>query len=706
MAGPGIPTTIDGNILIDILAGDISTNTLTTTIQGFLLSGSLTTANGIGDNVGEVGVNIVSGTPYTATNGTFTNLETFSAGGGTGMTVNVTVNASTVQIMQIVKGGSGYSVGDFIGVKEATLEAAGSSITSGTLTSRSLTAADLTGGGTPYMLNFNPSPVSSSFEVVPDSQKLLIGGPQLALYHAYNTTVSQSLFNTNLPQTSDNNKGAGTLLWTTSGSDPANSNNYMTWAPDGSDAQSYQDTNIPFKLERGDVIRVEGIKNITDPDTNSSSSINIEEDFIVEGIVPYYYSSSFDDNQQNRNALSGFIQRVGTNINTNLLGEDPFDPNNPNGIGGNFSTAGNSYTFTTFVGGLTRANGNPGRIGSHSNFNQSTAAGYTQGQVYPLQGGSGTGATFKVTTTNPAPTGQPTAGVIDNPGTGYELTDSGLIVQGGNNQLTIDVFSFLDTGCTIKRNGVTLTDWNGGASSPGGGGKIEIVSDSAAGYFPGFISVTLSEGSGFQIGDQIIITQAQSAVAGQWFPNNFAPNLPTSSPSTAALAITLANPVLGSLTFNNNFTVGVDVNASEEGIPPATVPSGSQVGYHLYEEGEVALTADTFIQVTPDPNITLNGLLLGEVKKFTVRRQIEADDKVMLKNINPPSGSKGIKTPSGQGFLIPNDFSETQKANALNIINQLRAKNAFNKPIEPGITDGGNRIIVQGSGSDTVINIP
>ena len=109
--GPGNPTTIDGNILIDILAGDISTNTLTTTIQGFLLSGSLTTASGIGDNVGQTGVNIVNTlVSYTATNGTYTNLETFSAGGGTGMTVNVTVNASTVQSIQIVKGGSGYSV--------------------------------------------------------------------------------------------------------------------------------------------------------------------------------------------------------------------------------------------------------------------------------------------------------------------------------------------------------------------------------------------------------------------------------------------------------------------------------------------------------------------------------------------------------------------------------------------------------------------
>ena len=149
---------------------------------------------------------------------------------------------------------------------------------------------------------------------------------------------------------------------------------------------------------------------------------------------------------------------------------------------------------------------------------------------------------------------------------------------------------------------------------------------------------------------------------------------------------------------SNNFTIGVDVGGTAE--------SGSQSGFHNYEKGEVGFIAPTFVRVTPDPTETLIGLPGGEITKMTIRRQIEADDKVMLKNVTPPSGSKGVQTQSGQGFLIPNDFSETQKSNALNIINQLKAKNAFNKPSEPGITDSGNSIIVQGSGSDTIINIP
>ena len=687
---------INGNILITILNGDISANTLTDTVQGFLLSGSLTTDEGIGDNVGVTGANIV-GNPYTGTNGTYVNLPTTTLGGGTGMTVNVTIAASTVTTITIVNGGSGYSIGEFITIQNSELIAQGADpgVTVGNLDSDPLTAADLTGGGTPYMLNFNPSPVSSSFGIVPDSQKLLVGGPQLALYHAYNTTVSQSLFNTNLPQTSNNTLGAGTLLWTTSGSDPANSNNYMTWTPDGSDAQSYQDTNIPFKIERGDVIRVEGIKNISDAATNSSSSINIEEDFVVERVVPYYYSSSYSDGQQNRNSLSGLIQKD-PELNTNLTNDK-----------GNFAVQnGNIFTWTGFIGGPTLAQGNPGRINTLINFDFSSAGNYNAGQSYATTDGTGTGATMRILTTNPAGTGQPTSAIIDNPGTGYtpgdtlEFKTPGAIPPGAAGA-TAEVSGLLDTGITLTRNGVVLTDWNSGASSPGGGGKIEVVND-GIGILPGWATITLSEGYGFLPGDVITIPNGNMVTAGNWYPDNFSTDLPTSSPSSDLL-ITIQDQILGNQTFNNNFTVGVDVNYAGS---PTIGPSGSVAGYHLYEKGEVALNADTFIQVTPDPNITLNGLLLGEVKKFTIRRQIEADDKVMIKNINPPSGSKGIETPSGQGFLIPNDFSEVQKSNALNIINQLKAKNAFNKPSEPGITDGGNSIIVQGSGSDTIINIP
>ena len=693
MANPNPPiTAINGNILITILNGNISSNTNTETIQGFLLSGSLTTDDGIGDNIGEVGVNIVSGASYTATNGTFTNLETFSAGGGTGMTVNVTVAASAVTIMQIVNGGSGYSIGDFIGVKDSTLQAAGSGLASGTLTSRALTASDLTGGGTPYMVNFNPSPVSASFNAIPDDQKLLIGGPQLAVYNAYNTTISSSLYNTNLPQTANNNKGAGTLLWTTSGSNPANSNNYFTWAADGSDAESYQDSNIPFTLERGDIIRVEGIKNITDAATNSSSSINIEEDFIVQETLPYYYSSSFDINQQNRNSLDGVVGSGGAGVNRYLTN-----------AGGNFNTfrASNpqSLVFTTFVGGPTEADGNLGRVGTIGPVNGS-GANYVLNQIYVTTGGSGTGATIKVLTMSSGTT--PGTVGLATPGSGYEENDVLTLSAGGSNSgCTVVALTLCDQLTTLTRDGVVLT----GAASKALGGQIDLQSAAATSFSPGWTLATLSGGTGYQVGDKITIGQGQNTRPGQWSDPLY-DSLPQPGNPGTDLTFEVADVIMGNTSFNNNFTVGVDVNTAIVGGPGALTPSGSQVGYHLYEKGEVGFTANTFVRVEPDPVTTLNGLLLGEVKKFTVRRQIEADDKVMLKNITPPSGSRGRQTPSGQGFLIPNDFSEVQKSNALNIINQLKAKNAFNKPVEPGITDGGRNITVQGSGSSTIINIP
>jgi hypothetical protein len=684
---------INGNILINILNGDIQLNTITDTVQGFLLSGSLTTDDGIGDNILILGTNLLD-TSYPATPaGTYENIPVSTGtGNGSGALVNIVVTGLGVNKVGVVNGGSGYAIGDQLFISEPTLQSFGMTVSAGTLNLKTLTAADLDGGGTPYMLNFNPSPVSSSFGVVPDSQKLLIGGPQLALYHAYNTTVSQSLFNTNLPQTSNNTLGAGTLLWTTSGSDPANSNNYMTWAPDGSDAQSYQDTNIPFKIERGDVIRVEGIKNISDAATNSSSSINIEEDFIVENVIPYYYSSSFNDNSQDRDSLDDII--LPTQTSKYSLP-----------VGANLTLAGaNSNVFTGTIGGALTTNGNPGRISTVTVVG-GTGTGYTDPE-YPITSvtpAGGTGGTIQITGLS-AP-GVPSAINIKpgDFGTGYNPGD--VISYGGSGAsgATATVVDILDTGVRLFRDGFLVTNIGQSGGTIGSGATVQIVLDVSNAAAPGFVNIQLSGGYGFKYGDQITVQPADIMNIQQYSaPGNGVPAATLSS----QLSITLNNDSLGNEFFNNDFTVGVNVNADVEGIPPATVPSGSQVGYHLYEKGEVAFTADTFIQVTPDPNVTLNGLLLGEVKKFTVRRQIEADDKVMLKNIPPPSGSKGIETPSGQGFLIPNDFSEVQKSNALNIINQLKAKNAFNKPVEPGITDGGNSIIVQGSGSDTIINIP
>lgn len=80
------------------------------------------------------------------------------------------------------------------------------------------------------------------------------------------------------------------------------------------------------------------------------------------------------------------------------------------------------------------------------------------------------------------------------------------------------------------------------------------------------------------------------------------------------------------------------------------------------------------IKVTPDPS-TLE-IPDGKIFSMTVRRRVEADDRVIVFQ-DPPSGSKGALTPSGDGFLIPNDFTDTQKRNVQSLITQLKGKNAF-----------------------------
>ena len=80
------------------------------------------------------------------------------------------------------------------------------------------------------------------------------------------------------------------------------------------------------------------------------------------------------------------------------------------------------------------------------------------------------------------------------------------------------------------------------------------------------------------------------------------------------------------------------------------------------------------IYLDPDPS-TLN-IPRGEINSFTIRRRVNADDRVIVYQ-TPPSGAFGIDQATRGGFLIPNDFTPQQKRNALTLINQLKEKNSL-----------------------------
>ena len=603
-------------------ATPVSTVTNVSTITSGLGSGmtlDITVANGV-VNLLSAGSSGVTGTgfPINTVNGIYTTIPAGgNPGAGTGLTVKANVNAAgeliiiedstsqqffqvanpgsgyaagdTIEIVSptagtnaqatiatvqtavskvlISAGGSGYIVGDTVSVLPSSLVAKGiipaGGVNSPNYVSTVLSLGDIQSVTGEYFVNFNPSPISASTNpsiftqpTVPETQQLLIGGPQLALHHMYNTTVSSSLFAINTTETGNASTGPISRLWTTSGSDPANSENYMIWSPEGSDCESYQNSNTPFLIERGDVIRVEGLKNTINL-SNVSQSTAFIENFTVLGIEDYFYTSSHATVAANPNSLNMFIR----NINQVEVIQ-----------------AGCSATPTTEQFG---------------------------------PGGVTIGSTADVTTNS---------------------------VNGTGGSITI------------------LT--NGTLTCPGWQGKE--------------YGITISGGSGYEVGDQITIGKAALLNSSYWNGAAVPPGV-----TDIILQVIPSNIEAG---LANDFTFGVDLGATTTTVP------GTIVGYHTYEKGEVGFTAPTFVQVCPDPQTTLMGLNAGEITKFTIRRQIESETQVTLKIPSPPSGSLGIATPSGQGFLLPRDLSPIQKSNALNIINQLKAKNAFDKPIEPGIT--------------------
>mgnify|MGYP003641825382 CR=1 FL=1 len=80
--------------------------------------------------------------------------------------------------------------------------------------------------------------------------------------------------------------------------------------------------------------------------------------------------------------------------------------------------------------------------------------------------------------------------------------------------------------------------------------------------------------------------------------------------------------------------------------------------------------------VTPNPKTLPSKIPEGKIYNFSIRRRVEAGDRVIVFQ-SPPLNSEGAKTPTGPGFLLPNDLTPQQKRNALTLISQLKGTNTF-----------------------------
>ena len=460
----------------------------------------------------------------------------------------VTINAATLQNI----GGYGGGTGNVVFTLSERNVTAPSSITvkQETGITQMVTASNVTSVGQSYgfllsgssttgsegnfLLPFAEDVPEEGFVGLEDSAKLSIGGPQLALFHSYNQLVAQESTRGALECPLSN--VSFSRAWVLEGIDPAAPENYYQWSPSASDCPAYEDNQLPYLIERGDVLRVEGIKSIASKTTsNLTSSIKFTEDFTVEDVENFYYSSS------------AFAPSPGQCI----IGTSPLSSNvqNPTVVLGNTGTGG---PFTITPASATDPAG-------------------------------GSGMSFSV---------QAFAGKQNN---SFSLSAASYTVNGTGNSYSVGME-------------ITITSAEIGAAF----GVIAPFGD-------------------------VVITLDSSMVQTGGF----------------------ANPWIGKLELNPG------------------CGGGQQGPYQTYDQGAIAFNLPTFIKTDRNPSEVLLGLTGGAVSKFTIVRRIENERKVLLKNIPTSIGSKGFLQQTGGGYLIPKDLSEIQKENALNIINQLRQKNAF-----------------------------
>ncbi len=80
--------------------------------------------------------------------------------------------------------------------------------------------------------------------------------------------------------------------------------------------------------------------------------------------------------------------------------------------------------------------------------------------------------------------------------------------------------------------------------------------------------------------------------------------------------------------------------------------------------------------VSPAPKDLVKPIPSGSINAVTIRRRTDDDSRVML-YVPSISGSRGIQTPSGEGYIIPNDLTLIQQGNVQKIINKLQSENVF-----------------------------
>ena len=206
---------------------------------------------------------------------------------------------------------------------------------------------------------------------------------------------------------------------------------------------------------------------------------------------------------------------------------------------------------------------------------------------------------------------------------------------------------------------LTCEGYNGNISSASG--SITSLNTKSVVDSTGFIGVTMSLFDNNEIQTDISFNNGGPDLTGNFsLSTNYLINLSASFGADANTQQSgKPNPMLGTASIN----------------PIVISQQTSQTQFATFGVVDPGYLFDRIV-VTPDPTKLKNPIPHGKIYGMTVRKRVEADDRVVL-NVNQPSGSKGVQTVSGDGYLIPDDLTDIQQRNVQKIINKLKSENVF-----------------------------
>jgi hypothetical protein len=539
---------------------------------------------------------------------------------------------------------------------------------------------------------------------------LNVYGPQLAIYHTYNQAVKNELnvgaeaciINSTDVRFGRNNNATGSSpnYWVNGGIDPTIPSNYYQWAASESQCNSYLQNQIPFIVDRGDILRVEGTKNVPLSGIVGNQSINFQEDFLVTSIQNYYYSSSAELNTL---LTEPFNTYPGPQVYNDATGD--VVANNTTIYWPNSETPGLFDFFdgpdvgsTTVDFPLDDAGIQTIEGGAQLTYRVKEFPGnqeYSMTQCYVSRGG-------RQETTSP--TGTPVYYPNYKAGMTFTFPIIGSGNSGGTRDLVIEILpgnlpyqmiGGVITPNTASENNFALTV-NDVCDANNGKPAVSYPAGYFAVQYPTFIETDRNPTdviTGLELGAEItrftIRRQIENETSVMGY--NISPAtlrvregtpIITGELQTTPYPYTSVSYVSTIAGLNQASTIitvgdtgvttsGAGVAGQIELVKNSNNGTVASKGVRLIQQNSGRyIIGDTITILSTAPGVGGGG--------GSVIITLTAENLVTI----PVSILGGANAQTGQGFLIPNDLSEVQNDNALDIINQLRSKNAFPTDVE------------------------